>query len=328
MIRFTKKWASRIAPLAIALSTMAPLIARAQSFPDRNIRVVVPAAAGGALDLISRILSQKASEILKQQVYVDNKPGANWIIGMDTVARAAPDGYTLLFIASSGLTINPYVFANMPLEPMRDLRPVIAVTNTPYVLLANSKLPVRSVKDFITYVQENSGKLNHASNSSSTMLVSELFKSQAKLEYTDINYKGASQAMNDTMAGATQFCFVDLGSGSSAIQGGMLKALGLTSSKGYPLAPDIPPIAESGLPGFSVESRTLVFAPAKTSDAIVDRLNVAFQAALDSPEVRDRLRSMGQVTLSEAPRATLANLEAEAAQWKQLISDRNIHFEQ
>ena len=216
----------------------------------------------------------------------------------------------------------------MPLDPLHDLRPVVAATNTPYVLLANTSLPVRSVGEFIAYARDHAGKMNHASNSSSTMLVSELFKTRANLSYTDINYKGASQAMNDTMAGATQFCFVDLGSGSTAIQGGLLKPLGLTSASAYQLAPNIPSIAETGLPGFAVESRTLLFAPAKTPDDIVGKLNQAFQAALDSPDVRDRLRSMGQVALAEPRDATMAALEAEAAQWKRLIRERDIHFDQ
>ena len=212
---------------------------------------MVPAAAGGALDVIARLLASKVAENWKQQLYVENRPGANWIIGMDAVAKSAPDGYTLLFVASSGLTINPYVFPNMPLDPLRDLTPVTIATQTPFVLLLNPAVPAKTVPEFIAHLRANPGKLNHASNSATTMLVSELFKQQAKVDYLDVNYRGASQAIVATHGGTTEFCFVDLGSATAAIEGKTLRALGLTSPTRYKLNPDIPTFAEHGLPGYS-----------------------------------------------------------------------------
>lgn len=303
-------------------------LAEPQTFPVRPVRIVVPAAAGGALDTISRLMAQTASKIWNQTVFVENKPGANWIIGMDAVAKSAPDGYTLLFVASSGLTINPYVFPNMPLDPLHDLVPVTTATLTPYVLLANRSLPAKTLPEFIAYLKENPKKLNHASNSSSTMLVSELFRSQANVDYVDINYRGASNAIAATIAGTTQFCFVDLGSGSFAIDQGTLNALGVTSRTRSKMRPEIPTLAEQGLPGYAVDSSTLLLAPAKTPPEVLATLNSAFTQALKSPEVNAKLTAMGQVVAANGADETMRNLTSEAEQWKKLIEERHIQFGQ
>ena len=212
-----------------AAMAVVPGIAEAQTYPNRPVRIVVPAAAGGALDVMARLLATKVGEIWKHQFYVENKPGANWIIGMDAVAKSAPDGYTLLFVASSGLTINPFVFPNMPLDPLRDLAPVTIAAQTPFVLLLNPAVPARTVPELVAHLRANPGKLNHGSNSATTILVSELFKQQAGVEYLDVNYRGASQAIVATLAGTTEFCFVDLGSATSAIEGKTLHPVGLTT---------------------------------------------------------------------------------------------------
>jgi tripartite-type tricarboxylate transporter receptor subunit TctC len=299
--------------------------ANAQPYPNRPVRIVVPAAAGGALDVIARLLAAKVAEIWNQQLYIENKPGANWIIGMDAVAKAPADGYTLLFVASSGLTINPYVFS-MPIDPWRDLTLVATATHTPFVLLANNDLPVKNLADFIAYVKANPGKLNHASNSATTILTSELLKARANVDYLDINYRGASQAIIATQAGSTQFCFVDLGSGSPAIEGKTLRALGLTSPTRYELAPDIPTIAEQGLPGYAADSTTLLLAPAQTPKDILEKVTVAFQQARQSRDVTQKLNAIGQAVSVDDVAESTAALRSEAQQWKQLIADRGIKF--
>ncbi|WP_418901748.1 Bug family tripartite tricarboxylate transporter substrate binding protein [Terripilifer ovatus] len=309
------------ATLWIAVSPSA-----AQTFPNRPIRIVVPAAAGGALDVISRLMAIKASEVLKQQVYIENKPGANWIIGMDAVAKAAPDGYTLLFIASSGITVNPFVFPNMPLDPLHDLTPVTTATTTDFVLLVNPSLPVKTIGDFIRYLKANPGKLNHASNSATTMLVSELFKAQAGVEYVDVNYRGASQAIQDAAAGVVQFCFVDLGTGTSPIEGKLLVPLAITGPVRSKLNPSIPTLAESGLPGYSVSSSTLLLAPANVPAEIMAQLNAAFRHSLETPEVNSKLVAMGQVVVGNSAQEAEALLKPEADQFRKLIADRNIQF--
>jgi tripartite-type tricarboxylate transporter receptor subunit TctC len=317
-----------LAPLALSAMAVMPSPAQAQNFPSRPVKIVVPAAAGGALDVISRLMAQKVSEIWKQAVFIENKPGANWIIGMDAVAKAAPDGYTLLFVASSGLTINPFVFPKMPLDPLRDLTPVTTATSTPFVLLANPSVPAKTIPEFLAHLKANPGKLNHASNSSTTMLVSELLKQQANVDYVDVNYRGASAAMTATIAGTTQFCFVDLGSGSSAIESKTLNALGLTARTRYKLKPDIPTIAEQGLPGYSAYASTILLAPAKTPREIVDKISAAFRQALKSPDVDAKLVAMGQVVEANSSEETEKQLRPEAEQWNKLIKERNIQFGQ
>ena len=287
----------------------------------------MPAAAGGALDVISRILAIKVGEIWNQQLYVENKSGANWIVGMDAVAKSNPDGYTLLFVASSGLTINPYVF-KMPLDPLRDLTLVATATHTPFVLLVNNDVPAKTLPEFITHLKANPGKLNHASNSATTILNSELLKARANVSYVDVSYRGASQAIVATQAGTTQLCFVDLGSGSPAIQGNTLRALGLTSPKRYELAPDIPTIAEQGLPGYATSSTTLLLAPANTPKEIVDKISAAFQQAREAPDVKQKLNAIGQAVSTESPAELIAALRAEAQLWRQLIAERDIKFSQ
>lgn len=312
-----------VLPGAMAAST----IAAAQTFPSKAVKIVVPAAAGGALDTISRLMAQKASEIWKQPVIIENRPGANWIIGMQAVARAAPDGYTLLFVASSGLTINPHVFS-MPLDPMRDLVPVTTATHNPFVLLLNPKVPARTVGEFVAYLRANPQKLNHASNSATTMMVSELFKSQAKVEYVDVNYRGASEAIGATIAGITQFCFVDLGSGTPSMQGKTLHPLALTSHERYELNPDIPTMVEQSLPGSSATTLTLLLAPANTPQDLVKSISAVFQQALQSPDVKAKLNGMGQVVVGGTSEQALRALQPEAEQWAKLIKERNIKFGQ
>jgi tripartite-type tricarboxylate transporter receptor subunit TctC len=293
--------------------------------PGRSIRIVVPAAAGGALDMMGRVLAQRTTEIWKRQAYVENRPGANWIIGMDTVVRSEPDGYTLLVVSSAGLSINPSVFPNIPFDPFRDLLPVASLTRGTFVLLVNPNLPVNTASEFITHLRANPGKLNHGSNSATTILLSALFRSLAKVDYVDVNYKGASRAINDTMAGVIQFCFTDYGSALPAIQGGKLKALAVASPTRYSLVPDIPALADD-LPGFAMDGGMILLAPGKTPPAVVDKLNGFVRQALASQEIRQRIEMMGQLPGEGSPKQLQRTLRSEAARWKALIKDQGINF--
>jgi tripartite-type tricarboxylate transporter receptor subunit TctC len=318
----------RVGAAMLAALLLASASAEAQNYPSRPVRIVVPAAPGGALDVIARLLASKVGESWKQQPYIENKPGANWIIGMDAVAKSPPDGYTLLFVASAALTVHPYVFPNMPLDPLHDLGLVMSATHTPFVLLLNPSVPARTIPEFIAHVRANPGKFNHASNSTTTMLASELLKARAKLEYVDINYRGASQAIVATQGGSTQFCFVDLGSGMSAIEGKTLYPLGLTSPTRYEFVPEIPTIAEQGLPGYSASSMTLLLAPAGVPAEIVDTVSTTFQRARQSPDVVKKLHGMAQAVSTESRAEAVEALRSEAQQWKQLIAERHIRFGQ
>ena len=313
--------------LAFSASTAMPRVAVAQDFPTRPVRIIVPAAAGGALDITARLLGHYLSLDWKHQVYIENRPGANWITGMNATARAAPDGYTLLVMASSGATINPFVFPQMPLDPLQDLAPVTNLAYSSLVLLANNAVPVTTGQEFIAHLHANPGKLNHGSNSALTILTSELFKARAEVNYVDVNFRGASQAIAATIAGTTDFCFVDIGSASGPIDGKLLRPLGVTMRERNKLRPELRTIAEQGLPGFSAISMILLLAPANLPADLLDMINAAAQRALSQPDVITKLQGMGQVVGGgQTPEQLREALLAEAAQWQKLISDRNIQF--
>ncbi len=315
---------SMLAACIFATSVAAVIPAVAQGYPNRAIKIVVPATAGGALDLISRVLADKTSEDLKQPVYVENKPGANWIIGMQAVASAAPDGYTLLVVSGSGFSINPHLFKNVP--PISDFTPIIAATKGTFVLIVNPKLNVATVPEFINVLKQSPGKLNHASNSATTKLLAELFKVNAGVEFSDIGYRGASQSINDTMLGITDFSFVDYGSASSFMQQGVVKPLAVTSLGQYELSPEIKPLSAQGFPGFAVDGGTIVFAPAQVPREIIARLNQILLKVLKSPDTNTRFRAIGQIAFGNSAEETEKNLMNEARQWADLIRDRNIKF--
>ena len=304
---------------------MAAAAAQAPTYPVRPVRIVVPAAAGGALDLIARLLAPQVGHLWKQPVVVENRPGANFIIGMEAVANSAPDGYTLLEVASAGVTINPYVFPNMTIDPLRQLTPVVITSVGNFVLMVNKDLPVHSVKELVNLVKANPGKYSHGSNSASTILVSELFKSIANLDYIDVNYRGASEAILATQSGITQFCFADAGSAVAALKGGTLRAIALTSPDRSNLLPDIPTFVEQGI-NLIASTDTLLMAPGQTPPAVIDQIDAGFQKALHTPEVTAAIERLANQVGGTSQQAARQLLLGEAQQWQKLIKDRNIKF--
>lgn len=305
-----------------ALATIAaPAIARAQAFPAKAIRIVVPAAPGGGLDTTARVLAQKGQELLNQTIYVENKPGANWVIGMEHVAKSPPDGYTLLVLSAAGLSINPHIFKGVP--GLDEFTPLTLPTKGAFVLLVNPKSPAKTAPEFIALLKANPGKLNHASNSASTLLLSELFKAETKTEFVDVNYRGGAQSVTDTMNGVTDFCFIDLGTAAPFIQQGTLRPLALASMSKYELAPDIPLLADYGVP-VSMDGGTALVGPANLPAGIRGTLSDAFRKAIGAPDVRQRFEAMQQAAYGADPDATLKILRDESARWKKLISERDI----
>jgi tripartite-type tricarboxylate transporter receptor subunit TctC len=314
--------------VAVALAVLQSGAAAAQTYPQRPVRLIVPAAAGGGLDVLARFMAQRVSEIWHQQLFVENKPGANFIIGMDAVAKAEPDGYTLLFVSSAGLTINPVVFAKLPLDPMRDLMPVTITTSNPFVLLVNNSVPARSVQELVAFLKANPGKLNHASNSASTMLVSELFKARAGVDYIDINFRGGGPAIISTEAGDTQLCFVDLASATAALSSDRVRVLAVTTADRYKLRPELPTLAENGVAGYSAAAWGVVLAPAKTPTEIITKINSSFREALKSPQLIERIHAVGNEVVGSSQEEALNTLSAEAAQWSNLVRERHIQLMQ
>lgn len=282
---------------ALALCALAGPVA-AQSYPTRPIRLVVPYPPGGPLDTAARALAERLKEPLGI-VVVENRPGAGGNLGVDLVAKSAPDGYSLVIGAVATHAINPWLFSKLPYDPVRDFAPITLVAHVPNVLVMTparaQQLNVNSARDLIAYARANPGKLNYASggNGSAGHMAGELLKSQARLSAVHIPYAGAAPAQMGLLAGQTDFMFDNLASALAQVKAGKLRAFAVTTPRRSEAMPDVPTMAESGLPGFDVSTWFGVFAPAGTPPAIVDRLNGSFTTALRSPEMRERLARMG-----------------------------------
>jgi len=307
--------------LFLALLCALPLLAAADTYPSKPIRFVVPYPAGGPLDTIARLLGQKVSESVKQPVVVDNKPGAGGNIGADAVAKSPADGYTILMGAVATHAINPTLYASIPYDPVRDFIPVTQVASTPNVLVVNPSVPAASVREFIAYAKANPGKLNFGSGSTGSAghLAGELFKTQAGVEMTHVPYKGAAPAMNDLVGGQIQLMFDNLASSLGQVKAGRVRALAVTTARRTSLAPDLPTIAESGLPGFDINTWFGIFVPANTPRDVVERLHAEFTRALALPDVKERMLALGAEPVGSRPDEFAAYIRAEGEKYARLI---------
>ncbi|HEX6635317.1 MAG TPA: tripartite tricarboxylate transporter substrate binding protein [Usitatibacter sp.] len=306
--------------LAVLLAAFATA-AYAQPYPSKPIHFVVPYPAGGPLDTVARLLGQKVSESVHQPVVVENKPGAGGNIGADYVAKAAPDGYTILMGAVATHAINPTLYRNIPYDPVKDFAPVTEVAWTPNVLVVNPSLPVSNVKEFIAYAKAHPGELNFGSGSTGSAghLAGELFKTMAGVQMVHVPYKGAGPAMQDLIGGQIQLMFDNLASSLGQVRAGKVRALAVTTAKRSTLAPDLPTIAESGLPGFDISTWFGIFAPGGTPQPVVQRLHDAFVAALHAPDVQATMKKMGAEPVGNTPEEFAAYIRAEARKYAKVI---------
>ena len=295
--------------------------AQPQGYPAKPIRFVVPYPAGGPLDTVARLLGQKVAESTKQPVIVDNKPGAGGNIGADAVAKSPPDGYTILMGAVATHAINPTLYAGIPYDAAKDFIAVTQVASTPNVLVVNPSVPASNVREFIAYAKAHPGKLNFGSGSTGSAghLAGELFKTMAGVEMTHVPYKGAAPAMNDLIGGQIQLMFDNLASSLGQVKAGRIRALAVTTAKRTPLAPDLPTIAESGLPGFDISTWFGIFVPAGTPRDVVTKLHAEFTAALAMPDVRERMLSLGAEPVGNSPAQFADYIRAEADKYARVI---------
>ncbi|MDE2003952.1 MAG: tripartite tricarboxylate transporter substrate binding protein [Betaproteobacteria bacterium] len=309
-----------VAIAAASLFPVSPAFAQA-AYPSKPIRMVVPFPPGGTTDILARAVAQKLSETWGQQVIVDNRPGAGGNIGSDLVAKAAPDGYTLLMGTVGTHAINPSLYARMPYDAQKDFAPVILVASVPNVLEVNPSLPVHTVQELIAYAKANPGKLNFASsgNGTSIHLSGELFKAMTGVKMTHVPYKGSAPALADLVGGQVQLMFDNLPSSLGLIKGGKLRAIAVTSTTRSSALPDVPTIAESGLPGYEASSWFGVFAPASTPPAIVDKLNAAIGAWLASPDAKEKLASQGAIAAGGTPADFARFIASETVKWAKVV---------
>ncbi|MBK6394839.1 MAG: tripartite tricarboxylate transporter substrate binding protein [Betaproteobacteria bacterium] len=312
--------AALAASLAVAVAV--PPAALAQTaFPTRPIRIVVPFPPGGTTDILARAAAQKMAEAWKEQAVVDNRPGAGGNIGAELVAKAPADGYTMLMGTVGTHSINASLYAKMPYDHVRDFAPVILVAAVPNVLVVHPSVPVNSVAELIAYAKANPGKLNFASSGSGTSihLAGELFKVMAGVQMTHVPYKGSAPAIADLVGGQVQLMFDNLPSALPQIKAGRLRALGVTSAQRAPALPDVPTIAESGLPGYEASSWFGLLAPAGTPQDVVAKVNGEVARWLASPEAKEKLLSQGANAAGGTPEDFVRHIAAETAKWQQVV---------
>jgi tripartite-type tricarboxylate transporter receptor subunit TctC len=297
--------------------------ALAQAWPASPIKLVVTFPPGGSTDAAARIVAPKLSERLGQPVVVDNKPGAGGGVGLGLVAKAPADGYTLVLASAGGLTANPSLYKTLSYDPQRDFAPITGFGASPFVLVAGTELPAKSVKDVIALAKKEPGKLTYASGGNGTAmhLSGELIKSMAGVDIVHVPYKGSGPAVLAAMGNETSLAIADLTTIKPQIQSGRLKVLGVMDKKRSALAPDMPTLTESGLPGFESSGWFAILAPAGTPAAIVKRLNTELTAVLRSAEVRERFSAAGLEPMPSTPEELTAFMKSETVKWAKVIRE-------
>lgn len=300
--------------------------ADAQAYPTKPIRLIVPYPPGGGTDIVARLLSQKLNDALGQQVIIDNRGGANAIIGTELGAKASPDGYTLLFALPANVAVNPSLYANLPYDPVRDFAPVTQLNTFAMLLVAHPSLPITTVADLVRLARTNPGKLNFASSGEGggPHLSMELFKSLTKINITHIPYKGGGPAANDLLAGQVQVMTGTLMSTLPFVKSNRLKALGVTSAQRSQAAPDIPAIGET-VTGYEFSNWHGILAPRGTPSTIVDKLNIEIRKILQSNDVRERLASQGADPVYGSPEDFMKLIKFEIVKYQQLMNNAGIH---
>lgn len=286
--------------------------AAAAPYPERPIRLIVAFPPGGSTDMAARVLGEKLGEALGQPIIVENKPGASGNIGAETVARANADGYTLLMAATSFAT-SPAFFPALSWSPTKDFAPVSMVASVPIIVVVNPELPIRDIRQLIDYARQNPNKLNMASPGAATLtrLSGEMFKLKAGIDWTTVHYKGGVPAVQDMLGGVAQVMFANASDVMSYVKAGRLRALGVTTAKRSEIVPDLPTVAESGLPGFDVSTWQAVVAPAGTPPEIIKRLNTEIVRIMAMPEVKQKFLSFGTDAAFSTPEELGRFLQSE-----------------
>ncbi len=303
-----------------------PCLARADAYPTRPVTIIVPYTPGGSTEILARIVAQRVEPRLGQSVVVENKPGAGTVIGSTLVAKAAPDGYTLLMATPTPMAINVRVHKELPYDPATDFVPLIMVAQAPFVLIVNPALPVHSVAEFIAYAKERPGKLSYGSGGVGAPhhLYAELLKSMTGLEITHVPYKGSLPALNDVVAGHIDLMFCDVPPASGFIEAGRVRALGVSTRMRLAAFPDIPPVADT-VSGFDVAGWFMVVAPARTPADVVAKLHEEMRAALAAPDVKEQIAKLSLVPLeSPSVDAMKAFVKSEIVRWGKVVEAAGI----
>ncbi len=310
------------APVVACLTALAALLspASAQTFPERPITLIIPFAAGGSTDLVGRVVAEKMSEGLGQQVIVDNRGGAGGNLGAAAVAKAAPDGYTILMGTVATHALNPAVYTKMPYDAVKDFAPISLLVTVPNVLVVNPSVPANTTQELIDLIKKNPGKYSYASSGNGTPLhlSGELFKTMAGVDIVHVPYKGAGPALVDVLGGQVPILFDNLPSSTEHIKSGKLKGLAVTSPKRAPVFPDLPTMAET-LPGYETYTWNALFAPAGTPKDVVAKLNAEANKAVNDPAVKAKLAEFSATVVASTPEELGAHVVAELAKWAPIV---------
>ena len=304
-----------------------PLAGNPQAYPSKPVRLIVGFPPGGANDILARLVGARLQEAWGQSVVVDNKPGANAIIGTDFVAKSAADGYTLLVGASGAMAFNPGLYDKLPYDPQRDFAPVTMLGSFPLVLGINPALPAQSVKELISLARAAPDKLNYGAGSTPFRLAAELFKLQTELRINHIPYKGSAATVAAVMANDVQLSFVDAPPAMAQIRAGRLRALAVTSRMRAAVLPEVPTMIEAGLGQYEVVLWTSLFAPAGTPRAVLDAIHAQTLKALQIPEVRERMAALGIDPVGNAPGELAAILRADLEKWTAVARSAGVKAE-
>ncbi|MDR6767808.1 tripartite-type tricarboxylate transporter receptor subunit TctC [Acidovorax delafieldii] len=320
--------AAAAALAALALLSPAAALAQAASYPNKAIKLVVPYAPGGSADIAARLVTDEWGKALGGSLFIENKGGAGGNIGVDMVAKAQPDGYTI-GLQTVSLAINPALTARMPYDTLKDLAPIGMVASSQHVLVVNNAVPAKNLKELLALLKAKPGHYSYGSAGpgSTFHMSAELFKAVAGTPIVHIPYRGGGPAMIDTMSGQVAMSFPVLSAAQPHVQAGKLRALGVTGTKRSALMPDVPTIAEAGLPGYAFETWFIVFAPAGTPKPIIDKLNATLNQALGTPALKERMAKDGFDPIPSTPEQARARLETEMPQWAKLIKERGITAE-
>ncbi len=309
--------------VALPVTAQTPSTTAAQTYPAKPIRLISPYAPGGGSDTLARIIGQKLLESWNQPVIVDNRPSSGGTLAAELVAKATPDGYTLFVTPSAVLTINPHLYARLRYDPFKDFAPVIAATNSPYFLVVHPAIPATNVKELIAYAKANPGKMNYSSSGSGSSghLAGVLFNGLAGVNTVHIPYKGAAPATVDLLAGSIQFRFASVVPMLPHVRSGKLRGIAVSSAKRYTPMPEVPTIAESGLPGYAVESFYVIMAPAGTPHGIVAKLNAEIARKLKAPEMITRMAADGAEVIAATIEDTAKMLRDDFNRWAKPVKD-------
>jgi len=310
------------ASLAVAVAAMNSV---AQDYPTKAVRLVVPYVPAGATDIMARIIAARLGAALGQQFIVDNRGGGASIVGTDAVVRAAPDGYTML-LANIALAANPSLFRKLPYDAERDLAPVALVAILPTLLVSHPSIPARNVKQLIAFAKARPGEIYYGSagNGSVNHLTMEVFRWMAGIDFVHVPYKGGAPAILDVMSGQLSLMFPTVVMANPHVKSGRLVALGISSMKRTSVLPDVPTVAEAGVPGFDVNELHILMVPARTPAAIIDRLRAELVKALQNPEVVERAKELGAEPVGSTPREAAAFLKNEIARWAKVSKEARI----